>query len=154
VAQKFKEMTPKRSSTPISTLFFLTKIGKSMTDGIRANAKSLAERQGYFVKEHIRPIDYYFISLLDTAISSDNPLTLRRAMMSRAPKDRPASRLIHNVDQSWNQPSKYVVTTVVGREEEVHRFLSNLIPEMLHVHGADASKWFTSQGLQVYMNVR
>jgi hypothetical protein len=133
---------------------FSSPIGKSMTDDVRADAKILAERQGFFVKEHIRPIEYYFISLLDTAISSENPLTLRRAMMSRAPKNRPASRLIHNVDQSWNQPSKYVVTTVVGREDEVHRFLSNLIPEMLHVHGPDAAKWFTSQGLQVYLNVR
>ncbi len=25
---------------------------------------------------------------------------------------------------------------------------------MLHVHGPDAAKWFTSQGLQVYLNVR
>ena len=133
---------------------FSSPIGKSMTDDIRADAKILAERQGFFVKEHVRPIDYYFISLLDTALSSENPMTLRRAMMARAPKDRPTSRLIHNVDQSWNQTSKYVVTTVIGREEEVHRYLSNLIPEMLHVHGDDAAKWFTSQGLQVYLNVR
>ena len=69
---------------------FSSPVGKSMTDDIRADAKILAERQGFFVKEHIlRPIEYYFISLLDTAISPDNPLTLCRAMMARAPKDRP-----------------------------------------------------------------
>ena len=74
--------------------------------------------------------------------------------MARAPKDRPASRLIHNVDQSWNSTSKYVVTTVVGREEEANRFLSNLSPELLFTHGPDASKWFSGQGLSVYKDVR
>ena len=125
-----------------------------MTDDIRADAKTLAERQYFFVKEHLRSMEYHFISLLDTPISSDNPMTLRRAMMARAPKDRPASRLIHNIDQSWNQPSKYIVTTVVGREEEANRFLTNLIPEILHMHGPTASKWFSSQGLTVYKDVQ
>ena len=75
-------------------------------------------------------------------------------MMARAPKDRPTSRLIHNVDPSWNSTTKYVVTTVVGREDETHRFLANLIPEFLHVHGPGAAKLFTSQGITVYKNVR
>ena len=133
---------------------FSSPIGKSMTDEIRADAKTLAERQYFFVKEHIRVIEYHFISLLDTPISKQNTMTLRRAMMARAPKDRPTSRLIHNVDQSWNSTSKYVVTTVVGREEEANRFLSNLIPELLFTHGPEASKWFSGQGLSVYKDVR
>jgi hypothetical protein len=47
-----------------------------------------------------------------------------------------------------------MVTTVVGREEEANRFLSNLIPEFLHTHGPEASKWFSGQGLSVYKDVR
>jgi hypothetical protein len=133
---------------------FSSPIGKSMTDEIRSDAKTLAERQYLFVKEHLRVIDYHFISLLDTPIATDNPMTLRRAMMARAPKDRPTSRLIHNIDQSWNSTSKYVVTTVIGREEEANRFLSNLIPELLFVHGQEASKWFSGQGLSIYKDVR
>ena len=133
---------------------FTSPIGKSMTDDIRADAKTLAERQYYFVKEHIRTIEYHFISLLDTPISQDDSMTLRRAMMARAPKNKPLSRLIHNVDQSWNQMNKYVVTTVVGREEEANRFLSNLIPEMLHTYGSECGKWFSAQGLMVYKDVR
>jgi hypothetical protein len=43
---------------------------------------------------------------------------------------------------------------VVGREDEAHRFLANLIPEFLHVHGPEAAKWFTSQGITVYQHVR
>jgi hypothetical protein len=123
---------------------FTSPIGKSITDDIRADAKTLAERQHFFVKEHLRPMEYHFISLLDTPISPNQSMTLRRAMMAKAPKDRPASRLIHNIDQSWNQPSKYIVTTVVGREEEANRFLTNLIPEILQTHGPEASKWFSS----------
>ena len=133
---------------------FSSPIGKSLTDEIRADVKLLAERQYFFMKEHIRSIDYHFISLLDTPLLSDNSMTLRRAMMSRAPKDKPTSQLIHNVDQAWNQTTKHVVTTVVGRDIEANRFLANMIPEFLHVHGPAAAKWFTTQGISVYKDVR
>ncbi len=133
---------------------FSSPIGKALTDEIRADAKLLAERQYFFVKEHIRPIEYHFISLLDTPASPENSMTLRRAMMARAPKDKPTCRLIHNVDQAWNQTTKHIVTTVVGCDEEANRFLANMIPEFLHVHGPSAAKWFTSQGLSVYKDVR
>jgi hypothetical protein len=43
---------------------------------------------------------------------------------------------------------------VVGREEEVNRFLANLIPELLHDHGPQATKWFSTQGLSIYKNVK
>ena len=51
---------------------FSSPIGKALTDKIRADAKLLAERQYFFVKEHIRPIEYHFISLLDTPASPEN----------------------------------------------------------------------------------
>jgi hypothetical protein len=51
-------------------------------------------------------------------------MTLGRAMMSRAPTKRATSRLIHNVDASWSQPSKHIITTVVGREVEAQSFPS------------------------------
>jgi hypothetical protein len=56
-----------------------------MTDSHRSDAKTLLEHQFYFVKEHLRTLPpYFFISQLDTPLSEDNPMTLRRAMMSRA----------------------------------------------------------------------
>ncbi len=126
-----------------------------MTDSQRSDAKTLLERQFYFVKEHLRTLPPYFlISQLDTPLSEDNPMTLRRAMMSRAPSKSPTSRLIHNVDVSWNQTSKHIITTVVGREVEAQRFLLNMIPEFLHRFGDDASKWFTAQGLLVYSDTK
>ncbi len=121
-----------------------------MTDKIRSDAKTLAERQYFFVKEHLRVIDYHFISQLDTPIATDNPMTLRRAMMARAPKNCPTSRLIHNVAQSWNNTSKSMVTTVIGREEEANRFIANLILELLFINGPESRTWLSDQGLNVY----
>jgi hypothetical protein len=134
---------------------FTSATGKSMTEAQRSDAKTLLERQFYFVKEHLRILPpYFFISQLDTPLSAENPMTLRRAMMSRAPAKNPTSRLIHNVDASWNQPAKHVITTVVGREVEAQRFLVNMIPECLHLFGDEASKWFTGSGLMVYKDVK
>jgi hypothetical protein len=81
-------------------------------------------------------------------------MTLRRAMMSRAPSKSATSQLIHNVDASWNQPSKHIITTAVGRDVEAQRFLANMIPELLHCFGDEASKWFTGSGLLVYKDMK
>ena len=76
-------------------------------------------------------------------------MTLRRAMMAKAPANNPTGRLIHNVDASWNIPSKHIITTVLGKEAEAGRFLVNLIPEMLYNHGEEATKWFTVAALAI-----
>ena len=134
---------------------FTSATGKYITATQRSDAKTLLERQFYFVKEHLRILPpYYFNSQLDAPLSEDNPMTLRRAMLSRVPPKNPTSRLIHNVDASWNQPSKHIITTVIGRDDEAQRFLVNMIPEFLHRFGNDASKWFTGSGLLVYKDVK
>lgn len=129
--------------------------GRSLTDNQRSDAMTLTERQYYFVKEHLKMLPpYYFISQLDTPLSDSNPLTLRRAMMAQAPSKQPSNRLIHNVDIGWGQTTKYSITTVVGREQEASRFLSNMIPEYLHRFGHEATKWFSAPGLIVYKDVK
>ena len=126
-----------------------------MTDTQRSDAKTLLERQYHFVKEHLRTLPaYFFISQLDSPIDPTDSMTLRRAMMARAPKHMPTGRLIHNVDTSWNQPSKHTITSVVGRETEAQRFLVNMIPEFLYQFGEGASKWFTGAALLVYKEVK
>ncbi len=75
-------------------------------------------------------------------------------MMARAPKNMPTGRLIHNVDASWNQPSKHTITSVIGRDIEAQRFLVNMIPEFLHQYGEEASKWFTGAALLVYKDTK
>jgi hypothetical protein len=134
---------------------FSSATGKSMTDAQRSDAKTLTERQYYFVKEHLKILPpYYFISQLDTPLSEDNPLTLRRAMIAQAPAKAPTSHLLHNVDLTWKSTTKYFITTVVGREVEPQRFITNMIPEFLHCYGDEATKWFTSEGLLVYNDVK
>jgi hypothetical protein len=126
-----------------------------MTEIQRSDAKTLMERQYYFVKVHLRILPaYFFISQLDTPLSNDNPMTLRRAMMAKAPAKKPTGRLIHNVDPSWNNPSKHTITTVVGREVEAQRFLVNMIPEFLYKFGDRATIWFTTPGLLIYQDVK
>jgi hypothetical protein len=91
---------------------FASTTGKSMTDNQRSDAKTLTEQQYYFVKEHLKMLPpYYFISQLDTLLSEENPITLRRAMMAQAPSKQPLSRLIHNVDIGWGQTTSYSITT-------------------------------------------
>jgi hypothetical protein len=75
-------------------------------------------------------------------------------MMSRAASKSATSGLIHNVDASWNQPFKHVITTIIGRGVEAQRFLVNMIPKLLHRLGDEASKWFTGSGLLVYKDVK
>jgi hypothetical protein len=134
---------------------FTSATGKSMTDTQRSDAKTLLERQYYFVKEHLKTLPaYFFISQLDSPISPSDDMTLRRAMMSRSPKNMPTSRLIHNVDASWNRPGQHVITSVIGRDVEAQRFLINMIPEFLHQYGEGASKWFTGAALLVYKEVK
>jgi hypothetical protein len=75
-------------------------------------------------------------------------------MMAQAPSKQPTQRLLHNVDLEWKQTTKYTITTVVRKESEAQRFLGNMIPEFLHRYGNKATKWFTSQGLLVYQDVK
>jgi hypothetical protein len=134
---------------------FSSATGRSMTEAQRSDAKTLTERQYYFLKQHLRMLPpYFFISQLDTPLSSSNSMTLRRAMMARSPAKSPTTRLIHNIDASWNQPSKYTITSVMGKDDEAQRFLTNLIPEFLHRFGDEATKWFTGEGLLVYEGVK
>jgi hypothetical protein len=134
---------------------FTSATGKSMTDTQRSDAMTLAERQYYFVKEHLKMLPaYFFISQSDTPISEENEMTLRRAMMSQSPPKQSTALLIHNVDVAWNQTTKHAITTVVGREQEAQRLLVNMIPEYLHQFGEGATKWFTGAGLLVYKDVK
>jgi hypothetical protein len=126
-----------------------------MIDTQRSDALTLKERQYYFVKEHLKILPtYFFISQLDTPISEDNPMKLRRAMMAQAPAKQTTARLIHNVDAAWNQTTKHIISSVVGREQEAQRFLANMIPEYLHRFGDGTTKWFTGTGLLVYKDVK
>jgi hypothetical protein len=80
-----KQRLPNDIQLPLVTCF-TSATGKSMTDKEQSDAKTLLEGHFYFVKEHLPTLPpYFFISQLDTPLSEDNSMTLRLAMMSRAP---------------------------------------------------------------------
>ena len=62
------------------------------------NVVLMAGKQKFFVTQYIEKIEIHFIRFLDTPLSDNNDITLRRALMARSPKNEPTKRLIHNVD--------------------------------------------------------
>ena len=117
------------------------------------NVILMAEKQQYFVTHCIEKVDVPFVKLLDSPLSDTNPITLRQAMMARAPPDDPTKRLIHNVDMSWNDRNQAQATTIKPLLSYTHDFISSLIPEMVYRYGQECQKWFTSDGISYFDNV-
>ena len=117
------------------------------------NVVLMAGKQKYFVNQCIEKVDVPFIRFLDTPISTNNTMTLRRAMMARAPSEDPTKRLIHNVDFLWNNAHRVQATTIKKYFSQTHEFVSTLIPEMVYKYGPDCQHWFTEDGLSYFANV-
>ena len=113
----------------------------------------MKDKQHFFVTERIERIEVPFIGLLDSPISPTNGITLRRAIMSRAPRSDPTKRLIHNVDYGWQDTHRTYITTVKQYVSEAHEFISSLIPEMVFRYGQDCQSWFTAEGLSFFESV-
>ena len=80
-------------------------------------------------------------------------MTLRRAIMARAPSEDPTKRLIHNVDFLWNNAHRVQATTIKKYFSQTHEFISTLIPEMVYKYGPDCQHWFTEDGLSYFAQV-
>jgi hypothetical protein len=91
---------------------------------------------------------------LDTPLSATNPMTLRRHIMSRAPEETPTKRIFHNVDFAWSQNNVCLCTVVKMYQNTADNAINNIIPEALHTYGPSAGKWFTSQALMMYENIK
>ena len=117
------------------------------------NVVLMAGKQKYFVTEYIEKVEIPFIRFLDTPLSDTNEITLRRALMARAPKLEPTKRLIHNVDFSWNDAHKVVATTIKKFRGQTKDFISTLIPEMVFRYGQESQKWFSEDGIRYFNNV-
>ena len=117
------------------------------------NITLMKDKQHFFVTERIERIEVPFIGLLDSPISPTNEITLRRAIMSRAPRSDPTKRLIHNVDYGWQDTHRTYITTVKQYVSEAHEFISSLIPEMVFRYGQDCQSWFTAEGLSFFESV-
>jgi hypothetical protein len=120
-----------------------------------AQLVELTQRQKQFVSHQLIEIRTNLISLLDTPLSPSNNMTLRRHIMSRAPENARTKRIFHNVDFSWSQPTVCLCTAVKTFQNVADSTaLDNLIPEVMHTYGPAAGKWFTSQVLSIYENIK
>ena len=117
------------------------------------NVVLMAGKQKFFVTQYIEKIEIHFIRFLDTPLSDNNDITLRRALMARSPKNEPTKRLIHNVDFFWNDAHRVSATTIKTLRSQAQDFIATLIPEMVFRYGQDCQKWFTEDGLTYFENV-
>jgi hypothetical protein len=82
-----------------------------------------------------------------------NNMTLRKYLMSRAPKTSVIQRLFVSADKSW-RGNTFTLVTVKPYAAEAMKALNCMIPECLHHYGEDAAKiWFSNAGLLAYQNV-
>ena len=126
---------------------------RSLSATATANIILMSTKQHFFVTERLTRLEVPFILLLDTPLSDTNSITLRRAIMSRSPKDDPTKRLIHNIDFGWQDSHRVYATTVKPLLSEAYDFIASLIPEMVHRYGHGCQKWFSAEGLTTFESV-
>jgi hypothetical protein len=113
--------------------------------------KLIAAKMQYFTNSYIIKLDNRHILNLDAEVKNT---TLRKYIMSRAPKDSVIQRLFVSVDKSW-KGNNFTLTTVKPYAAEAMRALNGMIPECLHHYGEDAAKlWFSNAGLLAYHQVK
>ena len=111
-------------------------------------------KQQCFVAEHLVTLDFAFIANLDLPLSTQEPMTLRRFIMSQAPEAAPTARLFHNVDRGWNSTTKTTFATATVYQQEARAWIDAMIPYATHQYGDLVKKWFTPQGMEVFSNIR
>jgi hypothetical protein len=87
----------------------------------------------------------------------DDPIknsTLRKYLMSRAPKAFVIQRLFVSVDKSW-KGNEFALVTVKPYAEEAMKALNCMIPECIHLYGVEAAqRWFSNAGLLACQDVK
>ena len=126
----------------------------AMDDCHRENTMLLAQKQLFFINSYVTTINTPHIQTLDTPLSSENDMTLRRYIMSVPPEGFITQRLFVNIDKSWKQGNDYIGTTPKKYVDQARRTLNNMIPACLAKYGQGAEKWFTTTGLLVYKDVQ
>ena len=109
----------------------------------------MAEKQHYFHETILQRIEVPFIRLLDSELSPQESITLRRIIMARSPIGAPTKRLVHNIDFNWSG-NKVIITTPNKYLLETTNLANNLIPALRHDYGPGIDKWFTASGIQLF----
>jgi hypothetical protein len=122
-----------------------------LSDEQNTNCSLMSAKQQYFANSHTNRLESTHILNLDVEVES---MTLRRYLMSRAPKNEILQRLFVTVDKSW-KGGTHTIITVKPYAAEAVKALSYMIPECIHIYGqAAATLWFTTPGLLAYQNVK
>jgi hypothetical protein len=119
----------------------------ALSDNQKANVLIMAAKQQHLINSHTVKVDNVHIMNLDAPV---NNMTLRKYLMSRAPKSLVIQRIFAAVDKSWKGNS-FQLVTVKPYAAEAMKILNSMIPECLHLYGKDTVKlWFSNTGLQAY----
>jgi hypothetical protein len=112
----------------------------------------MSAKQQYFVNSHThKPIENAHILSLDAEVDG---MTLRRYLMSRAPKNEILQRLFVTTDKAW-RGGMHCIITVKPYAAEAVKALDYMIPECVHLYGQEcANLWFTSTGLLAFQHVQ
>jgi hypothetical protein len=108
----------------------------ALSDNQKANVLLMAAKQQYFVNSYTIKIENVHIMNLDAPV---NNITLRKYVMSRAPKTSVIQRIFAAVNKSWKGNS-FQLVTVRPYAAEAMKILNSMIPECLHLYGKDAVK--------------
>jgi hypothetical protein len=123
-----------------------------LSDEQKMNCLLMSAKQQYFVNSHThKPIENAHILSLDAEVEG---MTLRRYLMSRAPKNEILQRLFVTADKAW-RGGMHCIITVKPYAAEAVKALDYMIPECVHLYGQEAANlWFTSTGLLAFQNVK
>ena len=130
---------------------FSSSITRARSEASKADIMQMAEKQQYFFETILQKIEVPFIRLLDTELSTQEAITLRRIIIARAPSGAPTKRLVHNVDFNWSG-NKVIITTPIRYLLETTQFANNLLPALRHDYGHGVDKWFSAAGIQLFQD--
>jgi hypothetical protein len=119
----------------------------ALSDNQRVNVKLMAAKQQYLTNSYTVKLENAHIMHLDAEVKN---MTLRKYLMSRAPKTSVIQRLFVSAEKSW-KGNTFTLVTVKPYAAEAVKALNCMIPEYLHYYGEVAVQaWFSNAGLLAY----
>jgi hypothetical protein len=131
---------------------FNTQMGRTLSDVMVENVFQMAQKQAHFINNYVTKLTTSHILSLDNPIG-ENQVTLRRFLMMKAPEIKVTERIFITVDRSFRGTEHTLVTTRRHADQAL-RTLNTMIPECLHLYGAEAARWFTAGGLMAFQDIR
>jgi hypothetical protein len=123
----------------------------AISENQRYNMKLMAAKHQFFVNSSTVEIDNAHIMNLDAPVKH---YTLRKYLMSRAPKTSIIRRPFASVNKSW-KGNEFKLVTAKPYAAEAMKALNCMIPECIHLYGVEAAKcWISNAGFLTYQGVK